>query len=94
MAAHDTPEYSTATGNDYAAHESTYQGFVFLVLAGICYAVSVVTALAVGGVKAAWGTSAVLIILATIVLVHALMTRAKIPSYLMMVVSLLALALA
>lgn len=29
--AHDTPEYSTATGNDYAAHEETYRTFVSLV---------------------------------------------------------------
>ncbi len=31
MAAHDTPEYSTATGNDYAAHEETYRTFLALV---------------------------------------------------------------
>jgi hypothetical protein len=31
MAAHDTPEYSTAQGNDYAAHEQTYLGFLALV---------------------------------------------------------------
>jgi hypothetical protein len=31
MAAHDTPEYSVATGNDYAAHEQTYLTFLSLV---------------------------------------------------------------
>jgi hypothetical protein len=31
MAAHDAPEYSTATGNDYAAHEQTYLTFLSLV---------------------------------------------------------------
>jgi hypothetical protein len=31
MAAHDIPEYSTATGNDYAAHERTYLTFLALV---------------------------------------------------------------
>jgi Bacterial aa3 type cytochrome c oxidase subunit IV len=30
MAAHDTPEYSTATGNDYAEHENTYLMFLSL----------------------------------------------------------------
>ena len=30
MAAHDTPEYSVAEGNDYPAHEQTYLGFVTL----------------------------------------------------------------
>ena len=94
MAAHDTPEYSTATGNDYPAHEATYQSFVFLILVGICYVVSLSIALAVGGVKGAWGTEAALIILATIIVVHGLMTRSKVPSYVMVVLSLLALAFA
>jgi hypothetical protein len=31
MAAHDTPEYSVATGNDYEAHEQTYRTFLSLV---------------------------------------------------------------
>ena len=31
MAAHDTPEYSVAEGNDYPAHEQTYQNFITLV---------------------------------------------------------------
>jgi hypothetical protein len=31
MAAHDTPEYSVATGNDYQAHEKTYLTFLSLV---------------------------------------------------------------
>ena len=94
MAAHGTPEYSTAPGNDYPTHEATYQGFTFLVLAGICFVVSLSIALAVGGVKGAWGTEAALIILATIVLAHGLMTRAKIPSYVIVVLSMLALAFA
>jgi hypothetical protein len=31
MATHDTPEYSVAEGNDYAAHEQTYLTFLSLV---------------------------------------------------------------
>ena len=31
MAAHGTPEYSTAEGNDYAEHERTYERFLALV---------------------------------------------------------------
>ena len=92
MDAHGTPEYSTAAGNDYVAHEATYKGFTFLVLVGICYVVSLAIALAVGGVKGAWGTEAGLIILATVIVAHGLMTGAKIPSYVMVVLSLLALA--
>jgi hypothetical protein len=30
MAAHDTPEYSTAPGNDYPAHEQMFRTFVSL----------------------------------------------------------------
>ncbi len=30
MASHDTVEYSTADGNDYAEHERTYEGFLTL----------------------------------------------------------------
>jgi hypothetical protein len=31
MAAHGAPEYSVAEGNDYTAHEQTYQNFTSLV---------------------------------------------------------------
>ncbi len=31
MAAHGTPEYSVADGNDYAAHEQSYLTFISLV---------------------------------------------------------------
>ena len=31
MAAHGTPEYSVAEGNDYPAHEQTYLNFLSLV---------------------------------------------------------------
>ena len=31
MAAHGSPEYSIAEGNDYAAHEQTYENFLSLV---------------------------------------------------------------
>lgn len=30
MADHGTPKYSTAAGNDYAEHESTYSLFIWL----------------------------------------------------------------
>jgi hypothetical protein len=47
MAAHGSPEYSIADGNDYAAHEQTYlnflslvkwvMGFVILIVIGMAY---------------------------------------------------------
>ena len=35
MADHGTVEYATATGNDYEAHESSYESFVHFTLVGI-----------------------------------------------------------
>jgi hypothetical protein len=35
MADHGELEYATAEGNDYAAHEQTYRGFVTLVKVSI-----------------------------------------------------------
>ena len=47
MAAHGAPEYSTADGNDYPAHEQTYldfiamakwgTGIVIVIVAGMAY---------------------------------------------------------
>jgi hypothetical protein len=34
MADHSEVAYSTADGNDYAAHEQTYEGFIMLVKYG------------------------------------------------------------
>ncbi|MBI5264378.1 MAG: aa3-type cytochrome c oxidase subunit IV [Bradyrhizobium sp.] len=34
MAEHSAVTYSTAEGNDYAAHEQTYEGFIRLVKFG------------------------------------------------------------
>lgn len=35
MADHGELEYATAEGNDYAAHEQTYRGFITLVKVGL-----------------------------------------------------------
>ena len=34
MAEHNEMAYTTADGNDYAAHEETYEGFIMLVKYG------------------------------------------------------------
>ena len=94
MAAHETTEYSTADGNDYAAHEATYERFVFLVFVGLMHVINVTIGLAVGGVKGAWWTAAAIFIVATVVAIHGLATGAKVPSSVMLVISLAALAFA
>jgi hypothetical protein len=35
MADHGTVEYASATGNDYPAHEATYEGFLALIKWGL-----------------------------------------------------------
>jgi hypothetical protein len=44
MADHSEVAYTTADGNDYAAHEQTYEGFIMLVKFG-SIAVAIILAL-------------------------------------------------
>lgn len=46
MATHDTLEYSTADGNDYAAHEQTYQNFLTLLKWGVIVVVIILIGMA------------------------------------------------
>jgi hypothetical protein len=94
MADHGQVEYATATGNDLAAHEATYKGFVQLAFAGSCFVATVVIALAMIGTTPHWGTAVSLIIVAAIVAVHGLASGSRSPSGVMVVISLLALAFA
>jgi hypothetical protein len=93
MSAHDTSEYATADGNDYAAHEGTYQSFLLLVGVGLAYVVNISIALAIGGVKGAWLPAVGILVVATIIAVYDLITGAKVPGYVMVLLSLIALAL-
>jgi hypothetical protein len=94
MAAHGHTEYSTAPGNDLPAHEQTYDKFVFLVTIGICQLISIAVGLAIGGVKGAWWTAMGVFLASMLVAIHGLATGSKTPSYVMVVLALLALALA
>jgi len=46
MADHGELEYALAEGNDYAAHEQTYRGFVTLVKVGIAVVAAIVILMA------------------------------------------------
>ena len=94
MAAHGTPEYSTAAGNDYPAHEETYLNFTYMVLIGIILVVGICLGLAIGGVKDNWWAGGGLIFIATLAAVISLMTGAKMPSYVVLVLGFLGLAFA
>jgi hypothetical protein len=92
MADHGTVEYATATGNDLAAHEGTYETFVHMATVGTLHVVNVVIGLAIGAVAGHWGVAACVIILATLIAARGLVSGARAPIAVMTVLSLLALA--
>jgi hypothetical protein len=47
MAEHREVAYTTAVGNDYAAHEQTYEGFIKLVKYGSAAVVFIVAMMAI-----------------------------------------------
>jgi hypothetical protein len=94
MADHGQVEYATATGNDLPAHEATYKNFVLLALVGSCHVISIVIALAMVGTTPHWLMAIGIIIVASFVAIHGLATGAKLPSMVMVGLSLVALALA
>ena len=81
MADHGNVEYATATGNNYPAHEQTYETFILFTFVGIIYVINMVFGLAVGGVMGHWFTALPIFIIAVIGLVSGLMTGSKTSSY-------------
>ncbi|MGC2809991.1 MAG: aa3-type cytochrome c oxidase subunit IV [Bradyrhizobium sp.] len=47
MAEHNEVAYTTADGNDYQAHEQTYEGFIMLVKCGTAAVVFIVAMMAI-----------------------------------------------
>jgi hypothetical protein len=47
MADHSEVAYTTADGNDYAAHEQTYEGFIMLVKYGTISVIAIVALMAI-----------------------------------------------
>ena len=47
MADHGEVQYATATGNDYPAHEQTYEAFLTLVKVGIACVAAIVILMAI-----------------------------------------------
>jgi hypothetical protein len=92
MADHGTVEYGTATGNDLAAHEATYEGFIHLAFVGTLVVINIVIGLAIVGTTDHWGVAVSVIILAAIVGARGLVSGAHNPIMIMTVISLLALA--
>jgi ATP/ADP translocase len=92
MADHGEAQYASATGNDYPAHEQAYETFTHIVIIGLCHVVNIVLALAIGTVIGNIGVMVGILIVATIVALHGLLTGARVPSGVMVVISLLLLA--
>jgi hypothetical protein len=92
MADHGTVEYATATGNDVATHEATYEGFVHLAFVGSLVVVNIVIGLAIVGVTDHWGVAIILMLLAIAIGARGLVSGARNPIAIMTLVSLLALA--
>ena len=93
MADHGHVEYATAQGNDLPAHEAMYDRFVHLVVVGGAHVANIVLGLAIGGVAGHWLVAFGIFVIATVVAVHGFVTGARLPSVVMVVVSLIALAL-
>jgi Bacterial aa3 type cytochrome c oxidase subunit IV len=93
MADHGQVEYATAAGNDLPTHEAMYERFVHLVVVGGAEVVNIVLGLAIGAVAGHWLVAFGVFFIATIVAIHGFITGARVPSAVMVVISLLALAL-
>jgi len=93
MADHGHAEYATAEGNDLPAHEETYERFVHLALVGSAYVVNIVIGLAIGAVAGSWLVAIATMIIASFVAIIGFASGARVPSMVMVVISLIALAL-
>ena len=93
MADHGAAEYATAQGNDLAAHEATYERFVHLVFVGGAHVANIILGLAIGAVAGHWLVAFAVFVVATLVAIHGFVSGARLPSAIMVVISLIALAL-
>jgi hypothetical protein len=93
MADHGHVEYATAQGNDLPEHQATYDRFVHLVFVGSANAANILLGLAIGAVAGHWLVAFAIFIIATIIAFHGFLTGARMPSMVMVAISLVALAL-
>ena len=94
MAEHGQAEYATAQGNDLPAHVTMYDRFVHWIVVGGAHAANVVLGLAIGGVAGHWLVAFAIFVVATIVAFHGFLSGARMPSIVMVIISLITLALA
>lgn len=92
MADHGTVEYATAAGNDYPAHENTYETFVKFAFVGGVHVINLLLGLATGGVMGHWFWALLIFIIAVIGVIPGLVTGSKTSSYVAFVLSFLIFA--
>jgi hypothetical protein len=93
MAEHGQVEYAVAEGNDLVAHEESYERFVHLAFVGSAHVINIVLGLAIGAVNGHWLVAFAVILIATCIAIHGFAKGARVPSTVMVVISLLALGL-
>src|SRR5262245_7552413 len=93
MADHGHVEYATAEGNDLPTHEETYERFVHLAFVGSCYVANIVIGLAIGAVAHSWLVAFATMVISTFVAIIGFASGARVPSVVMVVIALIALAL-
>jgi hypothetical protein len=81
MAEHGTVEYATAAGNDYPAHENSYERFVQFTVVGIVYVVTILLGLTVGGVHGHWFLAFLVFLIGLAGAIPSLLGGSKTPIY-------------
>lgn len=81
MADHGTVEYATATGNDYPAHESTYERFIQFTFVGVIHVINLMLGLTVGGVLGHWFWALAVFIIAILGAIPGLVSGTRTSSY-------------
>jgi hypothetical protein len=92
MADHGTVEYATATGNDYPAHEQSYERFVHFTFVGIIHAINVLLGLAVGGVMGHWLVALAIFVIAVVGAIPGFVSGGRTSSYVAFVICFLIFA--
>lgn len=81
MAEHGTVEYATAAGNDYPAHEESYEQFVQFTFVGIIQVINILLGLAVGGVMGHWFAALAIFIIGLAGSIPGLLSGTRTSSY-------------
>jgi len=93
MAEHGQVEYAAAQGNDLPTHVAMYDRFVHWIVVGGSHVANIVLGLAIGGVAGHWLVAFAIFVIATIVALHGFLSGARMPSVVMVIISLITLAL-